>query len=72
MVSKMGIEKDVKELKNLQKLIIKSLCGNFIFISIYKNMGFNNLNTISHYIYEMIKSDNDSDRSMSAEDYDSD
>ena len=63
MVSKMGIEKDVKELKNLQKLIIKSLCGNFIFISIYKNMGFNNLNTISHYIYEMIKSDNDSDRS---------
>lgn len=26
-------------------------------------MGFNNLNTISHYIYEMIKSDNDSDRS---------
>jgi len=63
MVSKMGIEKDVKELKNLQKLVIKSLCGDFIFISIYKNMGFNNLNTISHYIYEMIKSDNDSDRS---------
>jgi len=58
MVSKMGIEKDIKEIKNLQKLVIKSVCGDLAFISIYRDRpGFNILDRISSSIYDMISDD---------------
>ena len=63
IVGKMGIDKDIKELKNLQKLVIKSVCGDLAFISIYKNRpGFNVLDSMSGYIYDMMKSTDESDR----------
>lgn len=62
MVGKMGIETDIKELKNLQKLIIKSICGDFAFMSIYKSRpGFDNLDNITSYIYDMMRS-NETDK----------
>ena len=63
IIGKMGIESDVKELKNLQKLVIKSICGDFAFISIYKNRpGFDGLNSITRDIYNMMKVENEGDR----------
>jgi len=63
IVGKMGIDKDIKELKNLQKLVIKSVCGDLAFISIYKDRpGFNILDSMSSYIYDMMKSTDESDR----------
>ena len=57
IVGKMGIDKDIKELKNLQKLVIKSVCGDLAFISIYKGRpGFDSLDSMSGYIYDMMKS----------------
>lgn len=54
-ISKMGIERDIKDLKNLQKLVIKSVCGDLAFISIYVDRpGFNILDRISSSIYDMM------------------
>jgi hypothetical protein len=58
LVARMGIKQDITELKNLQRLIIKAVCGDFSFISVYKERpGFGNLDSISHNIYEMMKAD---------------
>lgn len=63
LVGKMGIETDIKELKNLQKLVIKSICSDFAFISIYKSRpGFDNLDNITSYIYDMMRSNDESDK----------
>jgi len=63
LVAKMGIERDIKELKNLQKLVIKSVCNDFAFISIYKGRpGFDTLDNLSSNLYEMMKSKDDGDR----------
>lgn len=63
MVGKMGIETDIKELKNLQKLVIKSICSDFAFISIYKSRpGFDNLDNITSFIYDMMRSSNETDK----------
>jgi hypothetical protein len=63
IVGKMGIERDIKELKNLQKLVIKSVCGDLAFISIYKGRpGFDSLDSISGYIYDMMKYTDEGDR----------
>jgi hypothetical protein len=63
IVGKMGIDKDIKELKNLQKLVIKSVCGDLAFISIYKGRpGFDSLDSMSGYIYDMMKSTDGNDR----------
>lgn len=68
IVSKMGIEKDIKELQNLQKLVVKSVCGDLAFISIYKGRpGFDSLDSMSGYIYDMMRSDgNDKDYYLSS------
>jgi hypothetical protein len=63
LIGKMGIEKDIKELKNLQKLVIKSVCSDFAFISIYKGgSGFDSLDNISSNLYDMMRSKDDSDK----------
>jgi len=63
IVGKMGIERDIKELQNLQKLVIKSVCGDLAFISIYKGRpGFDSLDSMSGYIYDMMKSTDGGDR----------
>ena len=63
LISKMGIKSDVKELKNLQKLVIKSICIDFAFISIYKGRpGFDGLNSITRDIYNMMKVEDKSDK----------
>ena len=63
LITKMGIESDVKELKNLQKLVLKSVCDDFAFISIYKvRPGFDGLNSITRDIYNMIKVEDKSDK----------
>ena len=63
IVNKMGIESDVKELKNLQKLVLKSICNDFAFISIYKNRpGFDSLNGITRDIYNMMKVEDKGDK----------
>jgi len=62
LVGKMGIKQDITELKNLQKLVIKSVCSDFAFISIYKSRpGFDTLDNMSNNIYEIMKAD-ESDR----------
>ncbi len=62
LVGKMGIKQDITELKNLQRLVIKSICGDFAFISIYKGRpGFDTLDNIVHNIYELMSCD-ESDR----------
>jgi hypothetical protein len=56
LVGRMGIKKDITELKNLQRLIIKAVCSDFSFISVYKaRPGFDTLDNIVHNIYEMMK-----------------
>jgi len=63
IVGKMGIERDIKELQNLQKLVIKSVCGDLAFISIYKGRpGFDSLDSISGYIYDMMISTDGNDK----------
>lgn len=63
IVGKMGIEKDIKELQNLQKLVVKSVCGDLAFISIYKGRpGFDSLDSISGSIYDMMKSNDVNDK----------
>ena len=63
IVGKMGIERDIKELQNLQRLVIKSVCGDLAFISIYKGRpGFDSLDSISGYIYDMMKSTDEGDK----------
>ena len=55
LVGKMGIKQDITELKNLQRLVIKSICSDFAFISIYKaRPGFDTLDNIVHNIYELM------------------
>lgn len=68
IVGKMGIDRDIKELQNLQKLVIKSVCGDLAFISIYKGRpGFDSLDSMSGYIYDMMRSDgNDKDYYLSS------
>jgi len=54
----MGITTDIEELKNLQKLILKSICNEFGFISIYKSRpSFDYLENISGYLYDMIRTE---------------
>jgi len=63
IVGKMGIDRDIKELQNLQKLVIKSVCGDLAFISIYKGRpGFDSLDSISGSIYDMMKSTDVNDK----------
>jgi len=63
IVGKMGIERDIKELQNLQRLVIKSVCGDLAFISIYKGRpGFDSLDSMSGYIYDMMKSTDEGDK----------
>ena len=63
LITKMGIESDVKELKNLQKIVLKSVCDDFAFISIYKGRpGFDGLNSITRDIYNMMKVEDKSDK----------
>jgi hypothetical protein len=63
LIGKMGINSDVKELKNLQKLVLKSICGDFAFISIYKGRpGFDGLNSIARDIYNMMKVEDKGDK----------
>lgn len=58
LVGKMGIKQDITELKNLQRLVIKSICSDFAFISIYKaRPGFDTLDNIVHNIYELMSCD---------------
>jgi hypothetical protein len=59
LISKMGISTDVSNLQNLQKIIIKSVCNEFAFISIFKyRPGFDYLDYIISDIYNIIDSDN--------------
>lgn len=58
LVGKMGIKQDITELKNLQRLVIKSVCSDFAFISIYKGRpGFDNLDNMISNIYELMSCD---------------
>ena len=61
--SKMGITLDTSNLQNLQNLVIKSVCSEFAFISIYRETpGFGNLNSITKSIYNMIGLEDEPDK----------
>ena len=63
LISKMGITLDTSNLQNLQKLVIKAVCDEFAFISIYKERpDFDNLNQIIKNIYNMMSSEDESDK----------
>jgi len=63
LVSKMGIALDTSNLQNLQKMVIKSTCDEFAFISIYKERpDFDTLNQISKDIYNMMDVESESDK----------
>ena len=63
LISKMGITLDTSNLQNLQKLVIKAVCDEFAFISIYKERpDFDNLNQISRDIYNMMDVESESDK----------
>jgi ribosome maturation factor RimP len=63
LISKMGITLDTSNLQNLQKMVIKATCGEFAFISIYKERpDFDNLNQISRDIYNMMDVESESDK----------
>lgn len=63
LISKMGITTDTSNLQNLQNLVIKSVCGEFAFISIYRETpGFGNLNSITKSIYNMIGLEDEPDK----------
>jgi hypothetical protein len=63
LISKMGITKDTSNLQNLQKLVLKAVCGDFAFITIYKSRpDFDHLNTIIKNIYNMMKTEDEGDK----------
>lgn len=63
LISKMGITLDTSNLQNLQNLVIKSVCSEFAFISIYRETpGFGNLNSITKSIYNMIGLEDEPDK----------
>jgi len=63
LISKMGITVDTSNLQNLQNLVIKSVCSEFAFISIYRETpGFGNLNSITKSIYNMIGAEDEPDK----------
>lgn len=63
LISKMGITLDTSNLQNLQKLVIKAVCDEFAFISIYKERpDFDNLNQIIKNIYNMMEVESESDK----------
>jgi hypothetical protein len=63
LIAKMGITKDTSNLQNLQKLVLKAVCGDFAFITIYKSRpDFDHLNTIIKNIYSMMKTEDESDK----------
>ena len=63
LISKMGIALDTSNLQNLQKMVIKATCGEFAFISIYKERpDFDTLNQISRDIYNMMDVESESDK----------
>jgi len=63
LISKMGITVDTSNLQNLQNLVIKSVCSEFAFISIYRETpGFGNLNSITKSIYNMIGLEDEPDK----------
>jgi hypothetical protein len=63
LISKMGIALDTSNLQNLQKLVIKAVCDEFAFISIYKERpDFDNLNQIIKNIYNMMSVEDESDK----------
>ena len=63
LISKMGIENDVTELKDLQKVVLKSLCSEFAFIALYSNRPrLNNISSFSDRIKSLILAKNDDDK----------
>jgi len=63
LISKMGITTDISNLQNLQKLVLKSVCGDFAFIALYKGRpDFDHLNTIVKSIYNIMRIDDESDK----------
>ena len=63
LVSNMGIKTDTSNLQNLQRLVLKSICGDFAFISIYKSRpGFDSLDAIINSIYNIMNTDSDIDK----------
>jgi hypothetical protein len=63
LISKMGIEKDVTELKDLQKVVLKNLCGEFAFIALYSNRPrLSNITTFSNHIRDLILTKSDGDK----------
>jgi hypothetical protein len=62
LISKMGIKKDISELKDLQKIVLKLLCGNFALIALYSNKPrINRLKSFSDSVLKLIKASEDSD-----------
>jgi hypothetical protein len=64
LVQKMGIKQDITELKNLQKIVLKSLCGEFALISLFlKKPSLNSfLQSFSGILTNLIESDSESDK----------
>ena len=63
LISKMGIEKDVTDLKDLQKVVLKTLCGEFAFIALYSNRPrLNNITNFSNHIKDLILAKSDEDK----------
>jgi len=63
LISKMGIEKDVTDLKDLQKVVLKTLCGEFAFIALYSNRPrLNNITNFSNHIKDLILAKSDGDK----------
>lgn len=63
LVDKMGIAVDTSNLQNLQKLVIKAICGDFAFIAIKRDRpSFGNLNNIVSNIYNIIESNTEADK----------
>lgn len=63
LVSKMGIKTDTSNLQNLQKLVLKVVCNDFGFISIYLDRpGFDNLDSIIKSIFNIIKNEDENDK----------
>jgi hypothetical protein len=54
LVSRMGISIESTEFKDLQKLLLKSLCGDFSLQCVFK-MSFSRLNSFHDTIYDMIQ-----------------
>lgn len=54
---------DTTELKDLEKIVIKTICGKFAFISIFKNRpDIDNISDISNYLYRAIRQDDIEDK----------